>query len=367
MNMADYYATLGVSKNASQDEIKKAFRKLAHQYHPDKSGGDEKKFKEVNEAYQVLSDTEKRARYDQTGQDFHSQGQSGGGQGFGGFGGFGGFSQGNGAGFDFSGTGFEDIFSDIFGGGATRTRGRRSQAGADIAVDIEISFEEMVTGVTKTLRLRKMSRCDVCFGTGGEPHSKEEQCSECHGNGQVRHTVQTVFGTFAQSAICDRCNGKGKVYKEKCRHCKGVGRVNREDEIEVEIPAGIHNEQTVSLHGQGAVGEEGSEAGDLFVNVHVQPHKTLKRNGDDIVSELVITFPQAVLGTKINVMTIDGDVTMKIPQGTQPGEVFRIRSKGVPHLGHFGRGDHLVTIVLSVPKHLSREEKKLVEKLDELA
>lgn len=361
MNMADYYVTLGVPKNASSDEIKKAFRKLAHQHHPDKSGGDEKKFKEINEAYQVLSDKEKRARYDQTGQDFHSQGSSGGGQGFGGF-----SQQGGGSGFDFSGTGFEDIFSDIFGGGGGRSHGGRTRSGSDIVVDIEISFEEMVQGVKKTVRLRKMSRCEVCFGTGGEPHSKEEQCSDCHGSGQVRRTVQTVFGTFAQAAICERCRGRGKMYKEKCHHCNGAGRMNREDEIDIEIPAGIHDEQTVSLSGQGAAGEDGAPSGDLFVNVHIRPHKTLKRNGDDIVSELTITFTQAVLGDKVSVMTIDGDMTMKIPAGTQPGEVFRIRGKGVPHLGHFGRGDHLVTITLFVPKHISREQKSLIEKLGKI-
>jgi len=361
--MANYYDTLGVSKNASEDEIKKAFRKLAHQHHPDKKGGDEKKFKEANEAYQVLSNKEKRARYDQTGQDFHSQGQSGSaGQGFGGF-----SSQGGPAsGWDFSGTGFEDIFSDIFGGGGGRSQGGRSQGGSDIAVDIEITFEEMVKGVTKTVRLRKMSRCDICFGTGGAPHSKEEQCSDCHGSGQIRRTVQTVFGAFAQAVICERCRGRGKMYKEKCDTCRGAGRMNKEENIDIEIPAGIHNEQTVSLSGRGAAGEDGAPAGDLFVTVHIHPHLRLKRNGDDIISELKITFAQAVLGDKINVTTIDGDMTMKVPSGTQPGEVFRIRGKGVPHLGHFGRGDHLVTISLFVPKKISREEKSLIEKLGKL-
>jgi len=364
--MADYYNILGVPKTASQDEIKKAFRKLAHKHHPDKSGGDEKKFKEANEAYQVLSDKEKRDRYDRTGQDFHGQGQSGSaGQGFGGSGGF--SAQGGPAsGWDFSGTGFEDIFSDIFGGGGGgRSRGQ-SRTGSDIAVDVEITFEEMVHGVKKNIHLRKLSHCDVCSGTGGKPGSKEETCPDCRGNGQIRRTVQTVFGAFAQAVICERCHGRGKMYKEKCGACHGAGRMQKEEEISVAIPAGISDGQTLSVSGRGAAGEDGAPSGDLFVTVRVRPHSFLKRHGDDIVSELKITYPQAVLGDKINVETIEGDITMKIPAGTQPGEVFRIRSKGIPHLGHFGQGDHLVTISLFVPKKLSREEKDLIEKLEKL-
>jgi len=363
--MANYYETLGVPKNASQDDIKKAFRKLAHKHHPDKTGGDEKKFKEVNEAYQVLSDKEKRARYDQTGQDFHSQGQPGAGAGQG-FGGFGGFSQGgNASGFDFSGTGFEDIFGDIFGGGGGRSH-TRSRGGSDIAVDVEISFEEMVRGVKKNIRLRKLSYCDFCHGTGGDPKSREEICSDCGGNGQIRRTVQTVFGAFAQAVTCERCHGRGRVYKEKCPLCHGDGRVNKEEEIPINIPAGIDNNQTLSLEGYGTAGEDGAPAGDLLVTVHITPHTFLKRRGNDITSEVQITFPQAVLGDKINIETIEGAVAMKIPAGTQSGEVFRIRGKGVPVLGHFGRGDHLVTLTLVVPKKISREEKGLIEKLGQL-
>jgi len=364
----DYYEILGVSKTASPDEIKKAFRKLAHKHHPDKSGGDEKKFKEANEAYQVLSNKEKRARYDQTGQDFHSQGQSSGaGQGFGGFSSQGGGASGfdfNGQGFDFSGTGFEDIFSNMFGGGG-RSHGQ-SRTGSDIAVDVEITFEEMVHGVKKNIRLRKLSNCDVCNGTGGKPHSREETCPDCGGNGSVRRTVQTIFGAFAQEEICERCHGRGKIYKEKCTVCHGAGRVQKEEEISIEIPAGIHNEQTLSVSGRGAAGEDGAPAGDLFVNVHIRPHTSFKRHGDDIASHLKITFAEATLGGKVNVETIEGDVSMKIPAGTEPGEVFRIRGKGVPHLGHFGRGDHLVTISLFIPKKLSREERELIEKLAKL-
>ncbi len=355
--MADYYQTLGVSKNASEDEIKKAFRKLAHKYHPDKGTGDEKKFKEINEAYQVLSNKEKRARYDHTGQDYHSQGQ-GGGQGFGGFD-FNGF---NGQGFDFSGSGFEDIFSDLFGGGmGGRTRNR--SRGADIQVDVEISFEEMVRGAKRDIKLRKLSSCETCHGTGGKPGSKETTCSQCQGAGQVRRTVQSIFGAMSQVVVCDRCRGRGKTYEEQCVTCHGAGRTEREETVSVEIPAGIDNEQTLSLSGRGAAGETGSPAGDLYVVVHVKSHDQLKRRGDDIISDYAMSFAQAALGDKVEIETIDGGIVMKIPAGTQPGEVFRIKGKGVPHLNRYGRGDHLVTVRLSVPKKLSSEQKRMIEAL----
>ncbi len=357
--MTNYYDTLGVSKNASDDEIKKAFRKLAHKYHPDKGGGDEKKFKEINEAYQVLSDKEKRHQYDQFGQTYSGQGSGQRqGQGFGGFD-FSGFSSQGG-----SASGFEDIFADMFGGGG-RSHGR-SRAGSDIQVDVEITFEEMVKGAKKELRLRKLSYCDVCHGTGGKPGVKESSCADCQGSGQIQSTVQTIFGAFAQMKTCERCFGRGKTYAEKCRECHGAGRLQKEEQVTIEIPAGIRDEQTLSVRGGGAAGEHGAPAGDLFVNIHIRPHPSLKRRGDDIMSHLEITFAQAALGDKVNINTIEGAVTMKIPAGTQSGEVFRIRGKGIPHLGHYGRGDHLVTVMLHVPKKLSREEKELIEQLGKL-
>lgn len=357
--MADYYSTLGVSRTASEDEIKKAFRKLAHQYHPDKGTGDEKKFKEINEAYQVLSNKEKRARYDHTGQDYHSQGQGSGAQG----GGFGGFDF-NGQGFDFGGSGFEDVFSDLFGG---RARGRgRSQAGADIEVDVELSFEEMVSGAKRDIKLRKLSECETCHGTGGKPGSKETTCSQCQGQGQVRRIVQSIFGAMSQVVTCDRCQGRGKTYAEQCHACHGAGRTQREESVSIDIPAGIADGQTLSLSGHGAAGEVGSRAGDLYVNVHVRPHKTLIRRGDDIVSQYAMSFAEAALGAKVSIMTIKGEVIMKIPAGTQPGEVFRIKGEGVPHLNRHGRGDHLVAVSLSVPKKLSSEERHAIESLRDL-
>ncbi|MDP3957659.1 MAG: molecular chaperone DnaJ [bacterium] len=362
--MANYYDLLGVSKSASEDEIKKAFRKLAHKHHPDKGGGDEKKFKEINEAYQVLSNKEKRHQYDQFGQTFSGNGgTSGHRQGSGGFD-FSGFSSQGGQGFDFSGTGFEDIFSDMFGGSG-RSRGR-AHSGADIEVDVEISFEEMVRGVKKEIHLRKLSRCSICHGTGGKPGVPEETCRDCQGRGQIQRAVQTIFGAFAQMTVCEHCHGRGKVYREKCTECHGAGRLQKEERVSFEIPAGVSDGQTLSVRGGGAAGEDGAPAGDLFVNIHIRPHLLFKRRGDDIVSQLQVTFAQAALGDKVAVSTIEGNVTMKVPQGTQPGEVFRVRGKGIPHLGHFGRGDHLVTVVLAVPKKLSREEKELIERLGEL-
>lgn len=359
--MANYYERLGVAKDASEDEIKKAFRKLAHKYHPDKGGGDEKQFKEINEAYQVLSNKEKRRQYDHSGQTYSGNGgRPNQGQGFGGFD----FSGQGASGFDFSGTGFEDIFSDMFGGGG-RSRGR-GRTGADIRVDVEIAFEEMVHGVKKDIRLRKLAPCDTCHGTGGKPGSKESTCSECQGAGQVRRVSHTIFGAFEQAVVCERCHGRGKVYAEKCTTCKGATRAYKEETVSIDIPAGIDDKQTLSMRGGGAAGEEGAPAGDLLITVHVRPHPALKRQGDDIVARLEITFAQAVLGDKVSIETIEGDMMMKIPSGTQPGEVFRVRGKGVPHLGQHGRGDHLVTIVLRVPKKLSREEKELIEKLGKI-
>lgn len=357
--MADYYSTLGVSRGASEDEIKKAFRKLAHQYHPDKGTGDEKKFKEINEAYQVLGNKEKRARYDQTGQDYHSQGQ-GGGAGQGGFGGFGGFDF-NGQEFNFNGSGFEDVFSDLFGG---RMGGRgRARAGADIQVDVEISFEEMVRGVKREVRLRKLSECETCHGTGGKPGSKENTCAQCQGAGRVRRAVQSIFGMMEQVVTCDRCQGRGKTYADQCSACHGAGRTQREESVSIDIPAGISDGQTLSLSGHGAAGEAGSRPGDLYVNVHVRPHETLVRKGDDIVTEYAMSFAEAALGAKVSIETIEGEVIMKIPAGTQPGEIFRIKGKGVPHLQRYGRGDHLVSVTLSVPKKLSSEAKHAIESL----
>ncbi|MEI6650474.1 MAG: molecular chaperone DnaJ [Candidatus Moraniibacteriota bacterium] len=356
----DYYAILGVQKNASQDDIKKAFRKLAHKHHPDKQGGNEAKFKEANEAYGTLSDPEKRKRYDQFGS---AEGPAG-------FGG--GFSGGQAGGFDFGdfqfaggSGGFEDLFSDIFGGGFSGGRSRGPQSGSDIQVDVEISFDEMVSGTKKTVRLRKEVICDDCGGSGGKKGSKEITCPDCDGRGQVRQTVRSILGTFEQAVLCPKCHGKGKRYSEQCPTCHGTGKRIGEEEVTIEIPAGIDDGQAISISGRGSAGEHGAPAGTLYVSVHVRPHRSLKRRGELISSEKIISFPQAALGDTVSVETAYGPVRMKIPAGTQPGEVFRIKGKGLKSVRGYGQGDHMVTVRVEVPKHLSSEEKRLMKQLED--
>jgi molecular chaperone DnaJ len=363
--MADYYKTLGVERGASEDEIKKAYRKLAHKYHPDKSGGDEKKFKEINEAYQVLSDKSKRQQYDQFGQTFNQGGFQGGQAGGFDFSGFQGFSQ-NQGGFNFEDIGFEDIFSDIFGGNFSGRRKSRKKAGSDIQVDIEITFEEMVKGTSRVINLYRNITCDRCRGTGGEPGSRKETCPTCHGSGQIRKTMQSFMGSFSQVSTCPTCEGAGEIYSEKCKKCSGAGRIKEEERVEIKIPAGIQDGQTLSMEGQGEAGEKGAPNGNLYVNIHVAPHHKFKREKNNIVSSEYINFSQAVLGDKINVDTISGPIKMKVPAGTQSGEVFKIRGEGVPFLDRRGQGDHLVKIIVKIPKHLSREQKDLIEDLRKL-
>lgn len=361
----DYYKILGIERDANDDEIKKAYRKLAHKFHPDKSGGDEAKFKEINEAYQVLSDKSKRQQYDQFGQTFE-QAQSGGqGQGFGGFSAQGGSASGwDFSNFDVGDFGFEDIFSNIFGGGGGRRRSRK-KAGNDIQVDAEISFEEMVKGAKRTVDIYKKIVCDRCHGTGGEPGVKKDTCPTCHGSGQVRRTMQSFLGSFSQVSTCPTCQGAGGIYSEKCKKCGGDGRVKEEESIEIEIPAGIQDGQTLSMEGYGEAGEKGAPSGSLYVNIRVSPHSKFKREKNNIISNEHITFSQAVLGDKINVNTIGGQLKMKIPAGTQSGEIFKIKGEGVPFLDRRGQGDHLVKIIVDIPKHLNRRQKELIEKLKE--
>lgn len=359
----DYYKILGVEKNASEADIKKAFSKLAHKYHPDKQGGDEAKFKEANEAYQVLKDKEKRQKYDQFGSDF-SSGFSGGNpfgggfnwQDFSGSQGFSGFNNG-GVEFDFSDIG--DIFGDFFG--TSRRGSRRSQKGRDIQTEIQISFEESMFGVEKHLRLNKKIVCDKCSGKGG---TNPQTCKKCNGSGRVTVQQQTFFGNFASVTACPDCEGTGSTFKDTCTKCNGAGSVNGSEEIKVKIPAGISHGQTIRLSEKGESGSKGSGSGDLYIIVRVEKSSKFERINDDIHSTIKLKYSQLIKGDKIGIDTIDGEVKLKIPEFTPSGKVFVLHGKGVTKLNSRGRGDHHVKVILDIPKYLDKEQKRLIEELE---
>lgn len=351
--MANPYTTLGVEKGASAEEIKKAFRKLAHKYHPDKEGGDEEKFKEINAAYQILSDPQKRAQYDQFGDA--AFGNGGAGAGFGGFGGFGGAQ---GVNFDFGDLGdLGDLFGGMFGGGRRRRRNR----GQDIQVDITLAFEEMVRGVEREINLRKTDSCDACAGTGAKD-AKLKTCPDCDGQGVKRVVRNTPFGQIAQTVACETCHGRGEVPEEACAVCSGTGTVKKETTIKVTLPAGLQNGETVRVRGKGEAAPFGGESGDLFLRIFVKDDNRFVRDGFNLRSDVQIGFTQAALGDSVEVETIDGPVKMKIPAGTQSGETLKIREKGI-ETGR-GRGDQLVTIQVKTPEKLNKKQKKLLEELD---
>lgn len=354
----DYYQILGVGKNASEDEIKKAFRKLAHEHHPDKKSGDEKKFKELNEAYQVLSNSEKRKQYDQYGQTFE-QAQASGQGGFGGFSqgqGFGGFGSG-GVNFDFGDLG--DIFGDFFGG-KTRTRTKTSSRsrGSDLEMAINISFREAVFGTEKEIEFAKNTVCGRCSGVGADPGSKVISCPTCKGRGEV---VKSMGFGIGFSQVCPECQGVGEKFEKPCSHCKGAGIVRENKSLKVKIPAGIDNGQTIRLSGEGEAGMRGGKAGDLYLHTRVTPSTEFSRDGFDIISKVEIPFTKAALGGSANVETVDGPVELKIPEGIQSGAVLKLKNKGVPALHEKGRGDHLVEVIVKTPTRLSRHQKKLLE------
>lgn len=350
----DYYEVLGVSKTAGEDEIKSAYRKLAKKYHPDLNPGNaeaEAKFKEVNEAYAVLSDSEKRARYDQFGT---ADPQAG-------FGGAGGFSGG------FSGTGFEDIFENIFGG-AFGGGGRRSngpERGRDLRVDIDLTFEEAAFGTKKEINLTREESCDECGGSGAAKGTTAETCQTCHGTGQIRTTQNTVFGSFSSTQQCSACHGSGKIIRTPCKKCAGKGRIRRSRRISVNVPAGIDNGQAITLRGEGEQGRRGGAAGDLYVYFTVKPHKLFKRSGSDIYLEIAVSFANAALGAEITVPTLEENIKYKIPEGTQPGTVFRLRGKGIKRLGGSDRGDMYVTVGVDVPRKLTAKQKDMLRAFDE--
>ncbi|MAF13813.1 MAG: molecular chaperone DnaJ [Parcubacteria group bacterium] len=359
----DYYQILGVNKGATQEEIKKSYYKLAHEHHPHK-GGDESKMKEVNEAYGVLGNDEKRQQYDQFGQTF-DQAKAGGGMG--GFGDFSDFAKayqsgdGNtGGGFSFNSQDLGDMFGDLFGGGA-RTRSARVVQGADIEIDLTIDFQQAVFGVDKELKLNKDKICDKCKGEGGEPGSKVTTCKTCKGTGQVVKSIG--FGMGFPSA-CPTCDGQGKTIEKKCTSCHGKGVTKEMDMMGVKIPAGIDNGQTMRLAGKGQAAPKGGRPGDLYLRIRVLPDPRFHRDGSNIKTKSHISFSQAALGDKIEIETIDGKVKLKIPEGTQSGKIFSIKGKGVQQLQGRNRGDHLVEVIVETPSKLNRKQKQALKDLD---
>jgi molecular chaperone DnaJ len=357
----DYYELLGVSKGATKEELKKAYRKLALKYHPDKGGSkeDENKFKEVSEAYSVLSDDQKRQAYDQFGHNGPRMGGGGGGFNPNDFAGFG--NQGFNVNFEDLG-GLGDIFGDLFGGGG---RSRGPQRGSDIQAAVSIDFMESVKGVEKEIILDKYSVCDHCKGDGAEPGSGQKTCPTCNGKGKVTQQTQTMFGTFAQTATCSTCNGLGKVPEKECTKCHGAGRIRERKPLKVKIPAGIDSGQTIRIEGAGEAGQPGARPGDLFLSISIRADKRFERQGSDVISEVKISFPKAALGTTVEVETVEGMVTLKIPAGTQSGKIFRLSGRGISHLHSSRKGDQLVTVLVETPTKLSREQKKLLEQFED--
>ena len=349
----DYYEVLGVSKGATDDEIKKSYRKLAKQYHPDLNPGDkaaEARFKEVNEAYEILSDKEKRARYDQFGHAGVDPNFNPGG-GFGG--GFGGFT-------DMGDIDLGDLFGSFFGGGfggGGSSRRNGPQKGETIRTGVAISFEEAAFGCEKEVTVSRTEQCDVCHGTGCAPGTTAEVCPDCHGSGTVR--IQRGGGgfSFATTTTCPKCRGAGKIIHQPCKTCNGAGSVRRQNKLAVTIPAGIDNGQAVSLRGQGGAGKNGGPAGDLLIAVTVRPHPTFRREGTSVYMDQPVSFVQAALGAELEIPTIDGTVKYTMPEGTQSGTTFRLRGKGIPGLNGRGRGDQYVTVKVQVPTGLSRAQK----------
>jgi molecular chaperone DnaJ len=354
----DYYEVLEVGRNASESEIKKAYRKLAKKYHPDVNPGDktaEVKFKEVNEAYEVLSDANKRSRYDQFGfAGVDPNGFGGAGAGFGDF--------------DFGGIG--DIFESFFGGGGFG-RSSRSRSGprkgADLRYSLEISFEEAAFGTNREITISRHESCESCGGSGAKKGTSPTTCKHCNGSGQVQYKQSTPFGQFVNVKTCDVCRGEGKIILDPCPTCNGKGRNRKNVKISLDIPAGIDDGQIISMRGEGDPGSKGGPKGDLFVTINVKAHSIFKRQGNDVVCEMPITFVQAALGAELEVPTLDGKVSYTMPEGTQTGSIFRLKGKGIPHLRGSGRGDQYVKVVIDVPKKLNEKQKELLREFAEIS
>jgi len=341
----DYYEVLGVSRDATDEEIKRAFRKLAFQYHPDRNreDGAEQKFKEVNEAYEVLSDADKRAAYDRFGH--------GGAEGF--------FGRGF-EGFDFGG--FGDIFEAFFGGTSTTTR-QAPRRGNDLRYKISISFEEAALGCEREIDITRTEICDTCHGTGSKPGSQPSRCPSCDGTGQIRRVQRSLFGQFINTAVCSQCHGEGRLITEPCPECRGAGIQKRKQRISVSVPPGVDDGNGIRLSGEGDAGSRGGSPGNLYVVLSVAKHEFFNRDGDDVIYELPVNFAQAALGTEVAVPTLYGKSQLKIPSGSQTGKVFRLKDKGIPHLHRSGHGDQLVRLRVVTPDSLTKEQRRLFEEL----
>lgn len=359
VNKRDYYEVLGVGKSASADEIKKAFRRKAVELHPDKQGGDEAKFKELNEAYEVLKDQQKRQRYDQFGHAGVGGASGAGGNPFEGFQGFGGGQAGQSVNFDFGDMGLGDIFGSFFGGGASSRQ--RQNRGNDVETRAEITFEQAVFGTEVDLNLNLEDTCDHCKGTTVEPGYELKTCDECNGTGQVTRVMRTILGNMQSQSPCPKCGGRGKIPEKPCSVCHGKGTERKKQSIKFKVPAGIDDGATIRLREQGEALANGPK-GDLYVNIRVKAHKLFTREGDLILSEQHIGMVDAALGTEIKVETVDGPIKMKVPAGTQSGSDFKLSNHGVPHIRSSTRGAHIVTIIVDTPAKLSREQRDLLEK-----
>ncbi len=354
----DYYKILGVAQGASKEEIKKAFHRLAHKHHPHK-GGDAKTFKEINEAYRVLSDDQKRAQYDRFGQTFEGASNQGGDANW--F--WSNFNQGEpDINFDFGDEGLGDIFGEIFGFG----KGKRQDPnkGEDIRVDVWISLKDVLTGVNKEINLKKFTQCKRCRGAGAEPGSKVNECYACRGTGQVQRIRRSFLGSFTQWSICPECHGEGKIPEKPCNVCKGEGRIKEEEKISFFIPSGVDNNQLIKIEGKGGAGKRGGKPGDLYIRILVKSHPEFDRRGDDFYAVCSIPFSKATLGGKIEITTLDGkNIDLKIPKGTSSGRVFRLSGKGIPHFSGYGRGDLYVKMKIETPKKINKKQKDLLEEL----
>lgn len=359
----DYYQTLGVKREASTEEIKKAFRKLAHEHHPDKHGGSDAKFKEINEAYQVLSNSQKRRQYDQFGANFGEPGRGAGGFSWQDYANSGGFGNAQNINFDFGDLG--DLFGDFFGAGAPRGSRRRAgpKRGRDLEFVTAIDFKEAVFGADKTLRFEKDILCSRCKGSTAEPGAKETTCATCKGAGQVEQLQRTFLGAMRTVSTCPSCNGEGKTVGQVCTKCRGLGIEPGIKELKVHIPAGVADGQTIQLKSEGEPGIKGAAAGDLLLNIQVRPDKRFNRQGYDLYTRQEISVSLATLGGSVIINTLDGDVKLKIPSGTQSGKMFKLEGRGVPHLRGKGRGDILVTIHVKTPEKLSRKQREAIRLL----